>query len=137
MKQFKILTLVLVAMLTFNCSSDDDSPAPQPTAHELLMSGKWLITSTTGVTLDNCMKMSYFHFTTQDTLISESFNTGDDGKCQSDGTSVVKYTLIDNDKKLRIDLGDGDDVIMSIESISESKLILKSQDLTTTLEKKN
>ncbi|HUH27846.1 lipocalin family protein [Gelidibacter sp.] len=137
MKQFKILTLVLVAMITFNCSSDDDSPAPQPTAHELLMSGKWFIISTTGVTMDDCMKMSYFHFTTQDTLTTEAFKTGEDGKCQSDGTSIVKYTLIENDKKLRMDLGDGDDLIMSIESISAAKLILKSQDLTTTLEKKS
>lgn len=137
MKQFKLFTMALVAMLIFNCSSDEDAPTPTPTTHEVLMSGKWYIISTTGVTMDDCMKMSYFNFSNLDTLISEAFSTGDDGKCQSDGTSVVKYMLTDNDKKLRIDLGEKDNLIMSIESISESKLILKSQDLTTILEKKS
>lgn len=134
MKQFKILTILFVALLTFNCSSDDDGPAPEPTTHQLLMSGKWFFSSVTEQSLDHCQKQTYYDFLDEDTLMAEGFVTGDSDECESSGVEVAKYKLIDEDKNIHISIDD-EVVIFSIDFISESKLILTSSGNTVSLVK--
>ncbi|WP_325449831.1 hypothetical protein [Gelidibacter sp.] len=136
MKKFKILAILLVALVTFNCSKDDDSPAPELTTHQLLMSGKWYVSSATHATLDSCQRESFYDFTHPETVIAEGFSTGEFGKCESHYLLVAKYVLIDDDQNIRLHI-DEDELILSIEFISESKLVLQQDDTFTSFVKKN
>lgn len=136
MKQFKILSLLLVAMLTFNCSSDDDSAAQEPTTQELLMSGKWYFSSISDTQFDICQGNGYYDFITTDTLIAQGFHGDASDQCESTGFEVATYVLINDNKRLLFTV-DEHELIMSIEFISDSKLVLKQDNYTTSFVKRN
>lgn len=127
MKNLKLLSLVIVAFLTFNCSSDDDSNAPELTTHNLLMSGKWFITASGGEIPNDCQKQTYFHFTDTDTMIYEGFATDEDtDECESQFLLTTSYTLMNNDTELKV-IADFGITVFNIELISRTKLILSTE----------
>ncbi|MGC1633735.1 MAG: lipocalin family protein [Gelidibacter sp.] len=136
MKPFKILTLLFIALVTFNCSSDDDSPAPELTTQQLLMSGRWYYNSASNSTVDSCQKNSYYDFTNAGTMIVESFRTNVSDQCTSNNIIVAPYVVSEDNKNIEVTL-EGDKMIISIEFISESQLILKQNGLTAGFVKKS
>lgn len=136
MKQFKLLSLLLVAILTFNCSSDDDSAVQEPTMQELLMTGKWYFSSISNTEFDICQENGYYEFITTDTLIAETFYGDAPDQCESNGKEVATYVLINDNKGLRFNVEEHE-LIMSIEFISDSKLELKHEDVTLSFVKRN
>ncbi|MEO8934767.1 MAG: lipocalin family protein [Xanthomarina sp.] len=126
MKALKFLSILIVIFLTLNCSSDDDvsvSEQKSPT-QQLLMSGKWYLTSVSGQTRNNCEKQSYYHFKTEDSLIQEYIKTNAVDECVTDGTYSLNYLLLNNDSELLTREGSSS-LIYQIDSISDSQLILK------------
>nr|WP_321237165.1 lipocalin family protein [uncultured Psychroserpens sp.] len=119
MKTFKQLSLFVLALLTFNCSSDDDSSSGGTlTTAELLTSARWYLESKTPGDFTDCEKNTSFKFNTDNTVDVDSYED-DSGPCESQGVISSTYSLSGN--TLTIDLG-GDSITATINSISETLL---------------
>ncbi|WP_460218461.1 lipocalin-like domain-containing protein [Psychroserpens sp. MEBiC05023] len=119
MKTIKQLGILLLLLLTFNCSSDDDSSSGDTlTTAELLTSAKWYLESKTPGDFSDCDKNTSFKFNTNNTVNVDSY-TNDSGPCESQGVISTTYSLSGN--TLTIDFG-GDSIIATINSISETTL---------------
>ncbi|HLV14142.1 MAG TPA: hypothetical protein VKY41_03100 [Xanthomarina sp.] len=137
MKTLKLATFLFLAFLTFNCSSDDDSPAPtpEPTTQELLMSGKWFIKSINGEAPENdCIKQTNWHFINEDTLITINYSINVDDECESESTNF-NYILSNDGKKLVAYLEGESPEIVSIDSVSMSELIVSNPGIEIIFEK--
>ncbi|EDP71935.1 hypothetical protein FBALC1_12577 [Flavobacteriales bacterium ALC-1] len=121
MKLLKTLTIILFSILTFSCSSDDDSSGgdnDMPTTAELLTTGTWYLQSKTPGSFSDCEKNSSFKFNANDTVDVESFDDSS-GNCESQGVVNTAYTQ--NGNNLTITLG-SDTIMATINSISETTL---------------
>lgn len=132
MNNLKLLSLLLLAFLVFNCSSDDNAPAIEqdtgPSAtHQLLMSGKWYLVpnDTTDIAVYLCKTKTYYHFTTSNNLINERFNLNTMENCESSGEQEQTYELKNEDSILKI-TNNSITTTYSIQSITEDELIIDS-----------
>jgi hypothetical protein len=121
MKTLKTLTLILLSTLIFSCSSDDDSSSgdSMQATSELLTSGTWYQESKTPEDFTACEKNGSIQFTTNNTLIVESFDDNS-GDCESLGPENATYTL-SNDTTITIVFG-MDTLTATIISISATML---------------
>ncbi|MDC6363629.1 MULTISPECIES: lipocalin family protein [Flavobacteriaceae] len=110
-------------LLQTGCSNDDSEPIPEPTVHELLMSGRWYVQSVVSAgELDYCVRTTYYDFVSEQTMIAELFNLVD-GECESVDYGALDYEVI-NDAEIRFTLNDGETYIYwEIISISEEELV--------------
>lgn len=96
MKLYTTLSILLLTLTLFSCSSDDDNNDQlQQSTQELLTSGKWYQESRTPGNYTDCEKMGNIQFMTNNNFIIESFeNDGDD--CISLEVTTATYTLSEN-----------------------------------------
>jgi hypothetical protein len=118
----------MLVLLTFNCSSDDDSTSNPATVQALLTSGKWYQESKTPGSYTDCEKLSYVQFLSDGTFNLESFED-DEGDCSSIVLITATYTLANN-MTIIIDF-EGDLISVEIVSISENLLTLTSSENET------
>ena len=134
MKTLKRICLIGLVLLVYGCSNSDDdsSSSMQATTAELLTSGKWYFQSKTPGTYSSCEKRGYINFMSNGNLIIESFEESS-GTCESLGQETATYTVT-NDRNLTIVIG-SDSQSAVIESISEDKLTLETDDETVVFDK--
>ena len=127
MRTFKLFSIIVLAMLALNCSSDDDNSS-QATVAELLASGRWYQESRTPGSYTDCEKRSYIQFNSNGSFMLESFeDDGDD--CVSLDVMTATYTLT-NDVSILITF-DGGVLSAEIVSISEDLLTVTSSENET------
>ena len=123
MRNLKVIMLAVLTLAATSCSKNDDTEAVQLTTQELLVSGKWYISSMGNQQADDCMKETYFHFVNENIVLLEEF--GLEGEfCISGGLNNFNYSL--NDPDIEIMFGNFP-VVYRIESISNTELILSVQ----------
>ncbi|WP_299278183.1 lipocalin family protein [uncultured Psychroserpens sp.] len=119
MKTHNLFGLLLILLLTFNCSSDDDSSSGDTqTTAQLLRSGTWYLESKTPGDFTDCEKNSSFKFNTNNTVDVDSYDDAS-GPCESEGVVSATYSLSGN--TLNIVIG-GETITATINSISETTL---------------
>ncbi|MFV0572320.1 MAG: lipocalin family protein [Xanthomarina gelatinilytica] len=119
-KKVGLIILFALTINLFNCSKDDDKPQPEPTTHDLLMSGKWYWESVTSFTLTDCNKQSYFLFDGND-LLQETFAENNENNCVATFSQTGTYQLNENTIIVTVDTGS---VVFTITSISKDKLVM-------------
>lgn len=96
MKTLKQISILLLIVLTFNCSNDDDGNSGEiATVRELLTSGKWYQESRTPGSYTDCEKMGYVQFMTNNIFTLENFGSNG-GDCTSLGLNTATYILTEN-----------------------------------------
>ncbi|WP_204345621.1 lipocalin family protein [Psychroserpens algicola] len=124
MKTIKHLGLLILALLTINCSGDDDNNSDgELTVRELLISGKWYNESVTPGSYTDCEKMSYIQFSNNGTFTIENFEIIADN-CESSGINTASFTLTNN-TDITISF-EGDTINAEIISITENLLTINS-----------
>lgn len=117
------LSLAIVSLLFFNCSSDDDAPTT-----EQLLQNRWFLVSEEVINppsltiADNCQQNSYFDFGSNSLMVFEVFLGN---PCQSQGFQAFEYSLSANFQEITLNDGQNIDVWEIIE-ISNADLILET-----------
>lgn len=123
MKTLKKISILCLLIITFNCSSDDDSSGSQPaemTTAEKLTNGKWYQESRTPGSFTDCEKNVSFNFKANGTVSVESFDDTS-GMCESGGLLSATYSL--NGNNLTIDFN-GDIIMATINNITSSTMTI-------------
>jgi len=128
MKTCKLLCILTLVLLTFNCSSDDDSGLNPATVQALLTSGKWYQESRMPGSYTDCEKLSYVQFFNNGNFNLESF-IDEEEDCTSLGIIAATYTLA-NDMTITINF-EGDNLPVEIVSISENLLTITTAENET------
>lgn len=117
-----IYLITLFSLFTISCNKDDDT-TPEPTISELLVSGKWFLSSVQDVASNSCERQSYYHFTDSYSLIVDFYGVNtSSGICESTGFSGYTYT-ISSRNEIVIESGTSL-VIYKISAISRTNLNL-------------
>ena len=147
----KFLSILFLALLVFNCSSDknDDGPVgpvvpveqdetdiPGGTnpddlskTHQLLMTGRWQLSPQDVIKVAQCRKKSFYEFTTNEEVIWQAFYYNLTSKeCITNGETTSTYLLLNNDTELEITINSFP-TIYTIVNITANELILDSDDL--------
>lgn len=123
--------IFLLLCLAVACSSDNNTPVPEPTPEELII-GKWYvekITKSDGSVhehANDCEKGSYLKFDTDNKIYSIFFYLVG-GDCKS-STGGGDYYVVDGGKKVVVTALDGVTSTMDILMLNKSTLVLKVQD---------
>ena|SRR5690606_40247071 len=121
---FVFLLLCLVAA----CSSDDNTPVPEPTPKDLII-GKWYVMKITKADgsihepANDCEKQSYYKFDDENEVTSVNFYLIDGDCLNSIGGG--EYLLTDDGKKLIVTASDGVTTVIEILTLNKTNLELK------------
>jgi len=121
---FVFLLLCLVAA----CSSDDNTPVPEPTPEDLII-GKWYVMKITKADgsihepANDCEKQSYYKFDDENEVTSVNFYLIDGDCLNSIGGG--EYLLTDDGKKLIVTASDGVTTVIEILTLNKTNLELK------------
>lgn len=123
MKTIKLLSIAFLFMLILNCSkSDDGESSQQPTARELITSGKWYLESATPLgAMDNCDKQTWYEFFDNDNLVAEGFSIDAEDNCVTSWTDSGTWFLID-DQTLNLTAG-GSTLTCSILNLTDEGFV--------------
>lgn len=126
MKTLKQLILIIVlASLTFACSSDDDNSSAQ-TVKQMLMSGKWYLEKYGDTEGTPCQKKSFVHFFDQNKFEEISYyeeNSGS-GDCYVEYMGSGTFTLT-NDEIINVQFDSGSAGEFYIISIDSESLVIE------------
>lgn len=136
--------IVLILLFPFSsCSSDDDS-TPEPTTEELL-ANQWFLKTLEDLTVtpstievaDACEQNSYYNFLPSGDLLVEEFSFDVDDNCVSNiGVLVLSYSLNADETQI-IALDGTESTILTLESVTETELIISLPSQRVTFERQS
>ncbi|TXK72106.1 lipocalin family protein [Mesonia sp. HuA40] len=128
MKTLKQLILIIVlASLTFACSSDDDNSSAQ-TVKQMLMSGKWYLEKVDENDVTPCEKTTFIHFYDENNFSYARYYSFNDIDCVIVDSKSGAFELI-NDTIIKVIYSETSETVeYEIISISNSEFILRMDD---------
>jgi hypothetical protein len=114
---------LLIIATTFTFSSCKKDKEKEPDVRDHLISGAWYLHSTSFTTTNPCSRKSYFRFSADGTIISQSFDMSEE-VCTDYGQSTGTYTLTDN-KYLTVN-GSSMSWAVEIISISQETMVFEA-----------
>jgi len=125
------IAMIAIVLVFASCSKDDgpaedDTIVEEPTNHELLISGKWYIQSTSsGGNYGECERQTYLQFIDEDTLIIQAYHLAGGMNCVAETIQSISYQMITDDTFIFI----GEPGLQFIiEFLSETQLVLRQTD---------